>query len=77
MLPILSNLAFLPMVYAMTEVFMCVETSGDDLTDSFLRKDCYETCWEGEQLTLSLISLACLCFYIPTALYIRPKWQEL
>jgi hypothetical protein len=40
-LPIIGNILFLPIVSILLEIFMCVETSGDDLEDSFLYKDCY------------------------------------
>jgi hypothetical protein len=41
MLPILGELAFLPIIATLIEVYNCTETTGDDITDAFLHKDCY------------------------------------
>ena len=73
-IPVLCNIGFIPIVFTLTEVYMCVETSGDDLTDAFLRKDCYATCWDDIHFTLSIVCAFMLCLYIPFALHIRPKW---
>jgi hypothetical protein len=40
-LPIIGNMAFLPIVSILLDVFICTETSGRDLEDAFLHKDCY------------------------------------
>jgi hypothetical protein len=75
-LPIIGNILFLPIISISLEVFICTETSGDDLADSFLHKDCYQTCWVDEHLTYAIISSLCLVVYLPVAVYMRPKWQE-
>jgi hypothetical protein len=41
MLPILGNMAFLPIIYILIEVYSCTETTGDDIADAFLHKDCF------------------------------------
>jgi hypothetical protein len=55
-LPIIGNLLFLPIVSICLEVFICTETSGDDIGDAFLHKDCYVTCWTGDHLYYLSIS---------------------
>jgi hypothetical protein len=45
LLPIIGNMLFMPFIGILLSVFICYETSGDDKDDSFLAKDCYETCW--------------------------------
>jgi hypothetical protein len=40
-LPIIGNMAFLPIVSILLDVFICTETSGSDLDDAYLHKDCY------------------------------------
>jgi hypothetical protein len=41
MLPILGNMAFLPIIAILIEVYSCTETTSDDIADAFLHKDCY------------------------------------
>jgi hypothetical protein len=45
LLPIIGNVLFMPFIAIFLSVFICYETSGDDIDDSFLDKDCYEKCW--------------------------------
>lgn len=73
-LPIIGNTAFLPIIATMVEVFICTETSGNDIHDAYLHVDCYEVCWESYHLTWVGISSLCLVFYVPVAVYMRPKW---
>lgn len=73
--PLLSTIGFIPIVFTLTEVYMCVETSGDDLNDAFLRKDCYAECWGTKHVVISAVCGVVLCIYIPLSLHIRPKWQ--
>jgi hypothetical protein len=40
-LPVLGGLCFLPIISILLDVFLCYETSGDDMDDAFLLKDCY------------------------------------
>jgi hypothetical protein len=72
--PIIGNILFLPIVSILLEVFMCTETSGDDLEASFLNKDCYEVCWKEEHLGHAIVASVLLLIFIPIAVYMRPKW---
>jgi hypothetical protein len=38
-LPMIGNVLFLPIMSTLLEVFICTETSGDDIEDAFLHKD--------------------------------------
>jgi hypothetical protein len=76
LLPVIGNILFLPIVSILMEVFMCRQTSGDDLSDSYLDKDCYATCWTGEHVAYAIVSGFILLIYLPIAVYMRPKWQE-
>jgi hypothetical protein len=40
-LPIIGNLFFIPIISFLLDVFVCVETIGDDIDDAVLSKDCH------------------------------------
>jgi hypothetical protein len=76
LLPILVNAGFLPIVSYILELFICTESTGDDIYDAFLYKDCYVTCWELKHLSWIITSSLLLILYIPMCIYMRPRWQE-
>ena len=55
MLPILGDILFLPIVQIFLEVFVCIETHGDEKYDVFLYQDCYVNCWTGQHLTYCIV----------------------
>lgn len=77
LLPVLGNMFYLPFIAIFTEVFLCYETIGDDKDDAFLGKDCYEWCWQGSHIIYLIAGAWALASYVPVAVYMRPKWQEL
>jgi hypothetical protein len=68
---------FMPTIAVLSSVFICYETSGDDVDDAFMDKDCYETCWSGEHLTYVIFAAIAIFVYEPLSIYMRPKWQEM
>jgi hypothetical protein len=77
LLPFFGNVIFMPYIGILLSVFICYETSGDDLGDSFLEKDCYENCWQDEHLLYAIFTGLALVLYEPLSVYMRPLWQEL
>ncbi|CAG9329487.1 unnamed protein product [Blepharisma stoltei] len=77
LMPIIGNLMFIPIVSLLLDVFICDESIGEDFTDSFMIKDCYQFCWKGEHIIYAAISAVCLVVYEPLAVFCRPLWQEL
>ena len=73
-LPILDDILFLPIIQIFLEVFVCIETHGNDRFDMFLQQDCYVNCWTGTHLFYAIVTAICLGFYIPVAIYMRPTW---
>jgi hypothetical protein len=64
--PVLGSLCFLPFVSVLLDIFICTQAAGPDensldYSDSFLMRDCNETCWEGKHLTYVII----ISFIIP------------
>jgi hypothetical protein len=62
---------FMPTIAVLSSVFICYETSGDDVGDAFMDKDCFQTCWTGEHLLYAIL------IYEPLSVYMLPKWQEI
>lgn len=53
-------------------MFLCDETTGDDIDDAVLMKDCHVECWKDEHLIHSVVSGFCLLVFVPTVVYMRP-----
>jgi hypothetical protein len=41
LLPVVGHMLFMPTIAVLSSVFICYETSGDDVDDAFMDKDCY------------------------------------
>ena len=80
LLPILGNLCFLPIASTLLNVYQCVEavdTGGTiGFTNTFLYKDCYQTCWKSPHLIYAICASVALLCYLPSAVYFRPTWQD-
>ena len=73
-LPILDDIFFLPIIQIYLEVFVCIETHGDEKYDMFLQQDCFVNCWTGTHLSYAIGTGICLGIFIPVAIYMRPVW---
>jgi len=80
LLPFLGNVCFLPIVMSLLSLFQCgqaASTSADPgFADTYLIGDCYMKCWSGVHLGLTIPALLALAVYVPSAVLLRPKWQE-
>ena len=76
-LPLIGNAVFLPLIFTWLNVYACTETTGDDLNDAILDKDCHQECWTGVHAGYIAACTICLFVYVPSAVYMRPKLQEL
>mmetsp|Transcript_21306 Transcript_21306/g.21096 ORF Transcript_21306/g.21096 Transcript_21306/m.21096 type:complete len:167 (-) Transcript_21306:68-568(-) len=72
LMPIIGNLMFIPIVSLLLDVFICDEAIGENFTDSFMIKDCYQFCWKGEHVIYAAISAVSLAVYGPLAVFCRP-----
>lgn len=77
LIPIMTEALFLPVLSISFFIFDCQEGIGNSLTDSFLAKDCYTSCWESSHLTFVILTFLSLLAYLPLSLFVRPLWQEL
>jgi len=76
-LPIICNAAFIPLIVTFINVYACTETIGDDIDDAVLDKDCHVECWTPVHYGYIVACTISLLIYVPTAVYMRPKIQEL
>ena len=72
LIPILSNFFFIPIISILLSVFLCDETTGDDIDDAILVKDCHVQCWKDDHLIHGIVSGFCLLVFVPTVVYMRP-----
>ena len=81
-LPLIGTWLFLPIISVLMDTYSCIRGTapiGADLgfTDSYMKVDCYESCWQGKHLVHVVGSSVSLLIYTPLAILLRPKWQEL
>jgi len=76
LMPILGNAGFLPIVSVLLNVIQCDQAIGNDLSQSFVRKDCSVFCWQGSHLSTAICSIIALILYLPLAIYFRPYWDN-
>ncbi|CAG9330180.1 unnamed protein product [Blepharisma stoltei] len=77
LMPFLGNWCFIPFISILLDVFVCDQSIGDNFTDSFMMKDCYQFCWKDEHLVYSIFSGIAIILYEPLAISCRPLWQEM
>ena len=80
LLPLLGNVCFLPIVTSLLSLFQCGQAASADpdpgLRDTYLLEDCYMSCWSEEHLKLTVPALLAFVIYVPSAVFLRPMWQE-
>ena len=80
LLPQLGNVCFVPILASLLSLLQCGQAaSAQDsprLADTYVLEDCYLRCWGGLHLGLIIPGLLALVAYLPSAVYLRPKWQE-
>mmetsp|Transcript_16475 Transcript_16475/g.29718 ORF Transcript_16475/g.29718 Transcript_16475/m.29718 type:complete len:1126 (+) Transcript_16475:28-3405(+) len=82
LMPILGNALYMPIIAILFDVYYCEEAQGEegdnlDYTDSFMYRDCSETCWKGTHAKYAIVVSICLMIYHPVTVVTRPLWQEL
>ena len=81
-LPLIGNWMFVPIISVLMDAYTCVRGTapiGEELgfTDSYMKVDCYEPCWQGTHLVYVVGSSVMLFLYTPIAILLRPAWQEM
>ncbi|CAG9309810.1 unnamed protein product [Blepharisma stoltei] len=74
-LPIIGNMLFLPIVSIFLNVIQCDQQIGPEISQTFVRNDCSTFCWHDSHIIWATLSMICLIFYLPLAIYFRPFWD--
>jgi hypothetical protein len=72
--PVVANILYIPILHYTSEIFRCVETTGDDLSEQFLTRDCEVTCWQPMHGFHAAISAIGILLYVPFSLHLRLIW---
>ncbi|OMJ65933.1 hypothetical protein SteCoe_37407 [Stentor coeruleus] len=75
--PFIANVSLIPVLSMLLEVFICKETIGDNLTDSFLSRDCTTFCYEGFHMIIAIIVMLFLLAFIGCIVYYRSMWEKI
>ena len=73
--PLIGSIGFLPILSVLMNLFMCNNSVGSSLTDTFMDRDCYVSCYTGKHRTLSVISAILIFFHIACSVYCKPLWE--
>lgn len=71
-----GHIGFMPIISMLMNIYICINSSGDDLTDSYLKQDCTTICYKGIHQTVLVLTTIVLLFYIPLAVYFRSLWEN-
>jgi len=75
LIPAYARIAYMPILLTLLSCFNCYRSVGDSFTDSFLNRDCYEMCWTGRHLVISILAAATVLALVPVALKMQLHWQ--
>ena len=75
LLPTIGHIVFLPIFSILMNIFLCPQSIGNELTDSFLLDDCTIFCYSGKHIWYTIAVFLCISSYIPTAIYYRNLWE--
>ena len=75
-LPILGHIGFMPIFSMLMNIYLCDEGISSSLTDSYLNQDCTTFCYKGTHKVKVVLATICIAFYLPSAIYCRPKWEN-
>jgi hypothetical protein len=74
-LPIIGNAGFIPITSILLDVFLCTKSVGSNYDESYMDRDCFVWCWEGDHIKYVVLSSLCLVFYVPFSIFTKPWWQ--
>ncbi|OMJ86675.1 hypothetical protein SteCoe_11759 [Stentor coeruleus] len=75
--PIIANLSLIPIIAMFLEVYLCNEGIGNNLSDSFVSRDCTTFCYEGLHLKISIGVCIILGIYVGLIVYLRTMWEKI
>ena len=76
-LPIFLHFLFIPVLSLLLNIFMCNNKIGDDLSDSYMDKDCHTFCYSGSHKVIAALTGLLLAAYVIVAVPYRVFWEAL
>ncbi|OMJ70464.1 hypothetical protein SteCoe_31560 [Stentor coeruleus] len=73
--PVVGHLAFMPIISMLMNIYLCIEGTSDEITDSFLFQDCRVMCYHQKHKTLATLTGIILIIFIPLAVFNRSLWE--
>ena len=70
-MPVALNVSYMPVISMLFNIYECTEATGDLITQSYLQKDCKQSCYSGKHLSFSIVGGLSLCFFIIICSYLR------
>ena len=73
--PLIGTILFLPIFSMLMNLFLCSESVGDSLTDTFMDHDCYVYCYKGKHKALAAVTIVLIFFHLALGIYRKPLWE--
>ena len=73
--PLIGSILFLPIFSMLMNLFLCSESVGDSLTDTFMDRDCYVYCYKGKHKALTAVTIVLIFFHLALGIYSKPLWE--
>ena len=74
--PWFVSTAFMPIVTAQLQVYICTQGLGSAVTDTFMDADCGTMCWSGQHLKIAIPSGIVLILFIFASLWYRVRLEN-
>ncbi|OMJ86676.1 hypothetical protein SteCoe_11760 [Stentor coeruleus] len=76
LLPYFADLSLIPILTILLQLFICKESIGNNLTDSFLNNDCTKFCYETYHLKMAIGTAITIIFFIISITLYRIMWEK-
>ncbi|OMJ74699.1 hypothetical protein SteCoe_26308 [Stentor coeruleus] len=71
-----GHIGFMPIISMLMNIYICINSIGDNLTDTYLKQDCKTICYKDNHKTMLVLSTIVLLLFIPLAVYYRSLWEN-
>jgi hypothetical protein len=78
MVPLINDWLYLPILSVLFDVYICTgAVASPSFSASYLRSDCFMSCWQGKHTVYVCIASALVCTFLLAGTLFRPLWQEM
>ncbi|OMJ81106.1 hypothetical protein SteCoe_18519 [Stentor coeruleus] len=71
-----GNIGFIPIISMLMNIYICINSIGENITDSYLKYDCTTMCYKDTHKSMIILTTIVLIFYISLAIYFRSLWEN-